>query len=763
MEYAMRLLVAMAAGLLAATAFSAEKPGESQTPVQEAAALRADLAAELPLLAGAAVEGPLQSAARDALHAIVVGVHQALQAQVDSKDLEARLRARETQAALLEMVRIKKILSALPPASRAVVLSFYTTNRAGFDGIFAPANLSMGYGPQMLSFPLYDLTREQEPLLAVCLRFGSPPVVRCAAEFLLASDLKSAELVDALTYAVISPVRSEIYPPVGLAYYNPGMGDPWPVCVAALRAMGDSRPVPVLLSAMLRKKPLSMNSYYVDMILSDALAGLGNKSLLPAMMDPLEKAWARQPQTMPVKGSEAVLRPYDAWIDCASRLAGLGSPTAKVLLKNQQQQMRVFKSDQDREGAAARLKEWWGQNKPAAAAARIAPLDLDQWLRQSYFAASGPASAPAAKFDAALAGPLAARARRAAARLVAELGSDRVTRRQAAQQALLGLFEQYLDALVDASHAELARVLLDKAATETIFQSLQAEMSPQLREQLLKAGAAMPRIVDDLFSFERVRNLIAVRALSKLQDKALQPLAEPLLIYCVNHSSSDLSIAACEVAAGGLYSSDELVDALGGILAGSTNVYFNWSQVLFQSAQRYAPSLALDSLKAIHTPRSAATILTAMTGGQTYDVWRWLVLSNALGESGDKSVISALVAGLDGESLAQGGVVRPNGKPLTVTDRDCRLSTALKLTGQKPEDYGMVYTDAPFGAGVQVPRVWGFEKEGDRTAAIRKLKQWWEQNKDKPPYKDLPALPTIKFKKAADSPSRYGVLQFRGG
>ena len=754
MKHVAAIMAALVIGVLTGVAPAADAPANVPGPAQGAYALKADLAAKLPAMVTASVDPSQQTAARDALNAIVAAIQQSLLAQADSKELEVRSRAREIQANMLEAVRLRKVLSTLSPTRRKAVLDLCNTNRAGYNTLFASQSLNAMYGSYGVGLPVLETVTEQEPLLIVCLRFGSQPTVRVAAEIVRNCDFKSPELVDALTYAVVSPIQCEVYPALPMMY-NPQMNDPWHTCVAALESIGNKQAATVLLAALLQPKAMTINSHAANASLSGVVSALGDKSLLPPIMERLQKAMAEQPQTMPVTGTDAIIKPYDGLIDCASRLAGLGQPMARVTLKNQAQQIFVFKSEQDREDAVKRLLDWWDKNKALSPATQPAKVpDLAMWLRQSHIApATAPAAAP--KFDAAQAGHLAARAKQVGQSLVEELGSERVARREAAQQALMDLYVQYLDVLADASSSDLARMAIDRAVTDAFFQSHQTDISPELREQLTKAGRLIPGIIDDLFCFERVRTLSAVRSLSKLDKKELQQVGEPLLVYCVNHSSPDVSMAACEVAAGGLYKSDDLVEALGNVLIAVNVNYFNWSAIVYQQGQRFPAPLALNALKVIRTPKAAATILAGMKIGQQHDQYRGIAFCWALTEMGEKSVVPALVEGIDGRMSGSIGWPSGNGKQMTITDRDGYLSTAIVLTGQKPDDYGMVFSDRLNGQ-MDTPKVWGFEKESDRTAAVQKFKQWWQDNKDKAPYKDLAPLPAVKFKKVPN-PNGYGM------
>jgi hypothetical protein len=60
----------------------------------------------------------------------------------------------------------------------------------------------------------------------------------------------------------------------------------------------------------------------------------------------------------------------------------------------------------------------------------------------------------------------------------------------------------------------------------------------------------------------------------------------------------------------------------------------------------------------------------------------------------------------------------------------------LGLTKQGLDGYSI----ATYGQQGMRCSMYGFTSDKDRTAAIAKFKKWWDENKNKPEYKDLKPL-----------------------
>ena len=85
------------------------------------------------------------------------------------------------------------------------------------------------------------------------------------------------------------------------------------------------------------------------------------------------------------------------------------------------------------------------------------------------------------------------------------------------------------------------------------------------------------------------------------------------------------------------------------------------------------------------------------------------------------------------------GVPRLGEKEWTFARSDAALVALLGITGLRCEDYGLVSTAGAVG---EFPRAlrYGFPSEEARSAGIKKFKEWWGRNKEKPKYRNLKPL-----------------------
>jgi len=74
--------------------------------------------------------------------------------------------------------------------------------------------------------------------------------------------------------------------------------------------------------------------------------------------------------------------------------------------------------------------------------------------------------------------------------------------------------------------------------------------------------------------------------------------------------------------------------------------------------------------------------------------------------------------------------IRSNDETWTQASSDAAIYAVLRLTGQNPADYDMT---AVLYNNTRLQRL-GFADNDARAAAAAKLKTWWAEHKDKPPY-----------------------------
>ena len=748
--------LAMATALAVGGGVRAAGPGASrpaQASSDQAPAWQAQLAARLPLWTAATLEAPQKASAVAAIHGIVEAIYDPLDVQGPSGDLEVRLRLKEIPADLLEMARLKKVLASLPPGRRKELLAYYAADQRHFDAIFDIAV----YFPQMMeqqgvaalqrAVPTMEAGPAGEAAIIACLLYGGQPLMRSAARLVYGSDLRSPELVDALTYSVAGPISGGVWPDPAREKINWVMGEAWLPCLAVLEDIGGRSQGPALLGALLKPKPVTQRTHAVDMALAGALIAMGDRRMVQPLLDEIQRRSSR-PTSRPVAGAIDI-QDVDPLIECAFGLCGLGHATSKVEVRLHVTDMMVFKRPKDRDDAIARLRQWWDKKKDSYSTTQpYVPADTDRLPRQSRLIAAAAQGAGGGKFDADEARALAAQVRDVCQAAVKDLGHDRLARRQAAQRLLYEVFETYLNVLTACGDrpesAELAAALMDRALAESRFQAAKDGMPKDLREKLTRCRKAVPEAFDQVFALERVRGLVGIRKLAYLGDDE-RAAAEPLLVYALVNRSYETMSVAVETAMLGKYKSDGVVDALSDIMLSNVHGFFMWLQGC-NGAMSWPQMEALEALTAIDTPRALSVMVNDMVTGRNYDENRRASVTDALIELGDKRVVPALVAFLDPRGAGISGKPLPNAKKFLVGPRDFALAAVVKLTGQDVADYRMAVIESALGMGAIPLRMYGFEKDDDRVWAFEKIRQWWGANKDTPPYsefKPLPAAPKV--------------------
>ncbi|MFB3892914.1 MAG: hypothetical protein ACE15C_12910 [Phycisphaerae bacterium] len=753
----MRALVSIAiTGLIAAATpqavFAANGP---DTAPAQAFAVQANVARTAAALAAAAdsPQPDVRKAAHEALQAILEAYYEPLAAAVDDGDVEVRLRVHEAMEDCLNRLRLARALTALSPAQRANLEGFQRANPKTIESIFSPAER----GTQLLQriFGYGDTPAQAEPVLVIALLYGSDGTARMAAGVAAGGGYKSDDLVDALTYVVIRPALSGRFSAADYTSTDYGYGQGLaPMAAKALAAIANRRPAAAILAALLQKKDGSPGAFCCDTMLAEALAGLGDKRAVPALAAAILAHKPGQVATMEEGAMKWSAEASDAWLYCLLRLSEQNIADYQLQVTNQMSgHMASFKEEGQRAEALAKLAQWWEANKVAYADVKpLAPADLKLLANgpQPGGPATRPQGAGARPPDAAGVKELCAAVSSAMKGLIEEFHSERLVRRESAQASAVAILQACIDALLariedgSAQSAAEANAMLAHAAAVGRLRCAMADMSKANREKLAKCRQAYPQVVEDIFSLERYRSLDAIRKLGGMDDPG--GVLEPLLLYCLGHSSQEVALAAVDAAGGGKYKSDEVVDSLARKLA-SFATYFNWFMYYYPQPQRMASPQpgALMALKAIKTPRAAAALATILNRSPYNDLYRNMAFGQAIEEIGERRIIPILMDCLSKQNQGMSSF-QAGDKRVTWCEKDVALSLLVKLTGQDIKEYKFVeYNMNPNMP--KMPPILGFAGDNERSAAIKRFQDWWEKNKSVSPWKDLkaPEVPDLKI------------------
>ena len=173
---------------------------------------------------------------------------------------------------------------------------------------------------------------------------------------------------------------------------------------------------------------------------------------------------------------------------------------------------------------------------------------------------------------------------------------------QQATKALAQLEEAYVKPLLSLYDCPEPETQL--RAMDTFMQSAELArvqralilVNPQQRKVLLELESAEPELFADFFS----NNMdVRLQALKKIvQKESLSQICQPLVLLCMQHSSSSLRREAIMAAIEHKYCSDEIVDALMDSIAEPDD--YNQFENNYEVKE-----LALTALKEIHPPRAA--------------------------------------------------------------------------------------------------------------------------------------------------------------
>ena len=726
-----------------------------------AAQLQPELARQVEALVGRLSDRNIakRQAAFEQLSAGMTEYYESLVAFCDDSEIEVGKRARETLRQSLSQARMAKALWTLSKPQQDLLLELWTSDERAFDSVFTPG------GASILRTRFYELPPLLEPLVIVSLRLGSEQSARAAAALAAVSEFKSDELVDAMADSLAkAAVMGESQAVDYRGIYDSGQA----VTASAISTLGrlkNPRALPVLLAALLHKKPLTADAAATDLAIADLIGAHNDPSVIPPIIERLSRIDAAQEQVLTVK--EMNIASQDPLLALLIKFAGISADDAKlvtlrqpagVVMRQSGQSLAGFASKDDRTAATAKVMQWWAANKSSDTYAKLPKLTLPELAKTVDRA---PDKTPATK----AVGPAgAAWSGAVVKRLGDDLRQDRPTRRQAAQDSLLAVQQVYLSSLLasrdgaDQASREAAAHLVEMAATDANYYSVMAGMDAAMRKKLAAARVSFSRTVEQMFGPDRTVALAATRSIPTLHDP--DAMLEPLIIYNLTQDEGSVIGAAAAAATSGKYKSDALVDALHQVFVGSSSMYFNWYMALMQpTANSHPQPLALEALAKIGTPRAIAAIAHQFEASHR-DMYRSIAIARALETGADKRAIPLLLAGLDGQATSILQTQAADGKRIGWCGKDSTLSVLLKLTGQTPDAYSMIKMERALG-GVDAVVLYGFESEALRNESIKKFKDWWEKSKDQKPYKGLEFLEPYKPPTAKTVPAASEDVLFR--
>jgi len=185
--------------------------------------------------------------------------------------------------------------------------------------------------------------------------------------------------------------------------------------------------------------------------------------------------------------------------------------------------------------------------------------------------------------------------------------------------------------------------------------------------------------------------------------------------------------------AAGLPYSDRVVDLLCEQLAGKDE---NADALIAGDITANLKWLALDTLAKIGPPKRVAPLLLDHMHRDP-EFFRCHAYTRALVATRDPRLVPAIVVRL-GKNLNKGSTVGDGGKTYSLRMDDHYLYILLQLTGQPPKAYELNVSASNRNM------LLGFATDEARTAAYEKMRTWWAEHNDQPPYKDLDPLPTTE-------------------
>lgn len=685
-----------------------------------------------------------RQAARQELVAVFQNLYQAMAGFAANEDPEVRARAKELQAQWLMDVHLAEAMAVAGVKDRAGFEKLCTANGRGIEQFL---NGDQQSAMQLTADVTGEAALEQiEPLLAAVLRLGQDVSARVAANYVQDGSMKSDALVDALTSVVLAQACSRGQRDRLQLLGNYDNAAPW--AASALRTIASSRPTPALLAAMVSQPSEAKPEYRLAQSLLAAALGSPEARAVPVLMEKVAALPASQPTTTVAQFTAAQ---GDAYLYAVATLSGQDAKAYNLTVTKMYQTMGIgFVQDADRLLAVAKIQQWWAEAKKQPAYKDLAPLkvpSLAEALAQYGLAVTTePAPAGAGSANAlSISDDLHATILEAVKQQAQGLGSPRATSRQAAQDSLRAFHKAMLEAVgtpADAKDSSSRREVCDVLArigSECRFQQLLTEMDKDRQASLRRAWEEAPDLAASVFGLSHARALRAAWALAQREDP--KALFEPLVILCLESRYVDMQIATVDGLELGPNKSDTIVDALAKGLdrpQSFYNWYYHGMPGMIQMPSPL-PGMAR-TLVRIGTPKALSALVSTMLARQEQDPYRMVAFAKMLVATGDKRIVALLMDALPSCSKNTILELSPaGGQRITGAASDIVLWTIVKLSGQKTEEYGM----KDVSMGPTFPQAYGFESAKDRSAAIEKAATWWQESKDKAPYKDLKPLPPV--------------------
>lgn len=711
-----------------------------QSELSRSVELEADLSrAAITICTGqASSDSAILQSAEKALDTIHRAMLDGLLDGLASPSPEIRSRAAETLKLILEEAHLARASMLLPAQMQESLFHLAEIDRPLVMDVLAGSEKACLAALERID-KMKDPSGSTSCLLVAALYLGSDVAADHVAEMVARHDrYRSDNIGVALVCAGVRKAENIAGGRMGYAY--PQKLDP----LLAAQLIRGERTAAALCSALLEyggKKNITL-----DLRLAIGLGQSGRQEFLPVLfrkIDTLTFAGAQNYGTVTQHKNDVFIYAF---------VALAGENAASYGLVEQTNMVGFAKGDDLRDKAVARLKEWYAsQNEAMERFEKFPPFvpDFGQFLKdplaawQVARAASAPAATAAPMADAIhkSAADLEKKAAAAVSELVAEFKHPAQRQRQKAQQGILRTYRGFLSGIRESSGsggagAAGAPTTLENCISQARFYDHVASLTAAGRTSMLKLRQVHGGAMSELFARDlRTASTAAKRILAdgEVAD------CEPLLLYCLGHHSPVMARLAAEAAATGKFRSDVVVDALMGILmkAGSSS----WYHFTVNTTQ--APSIEVLSLRAVNkigSKRALPGLLAMLVDDAgTVDYYRPTVLSEAVMAIKDDAMIPVLIEALDRPAARTPQVLHVNpATKATVswTPADHIIVAVLGATDQDPADYKVV--SVPLSG--QKINIKGFVNEADRTAAKAKLKKWWQDNKDKPPYKDIQPL-----------------------
>lgn len=654
-----------------------------------------------------------------------------LSSHLNDGDPEVVLRVQDTLDQAAAQARIQRVLSLPDRDARSRLLQMQKQWPDLFNRVFSNNLATRALAIDQIG-RLKDPDRLAQPLLILCLGHQSEQLQSAAIRAISQGRYNSDPVVDALTDLVEEAINDGSSG--NRHQYSIGGNPSTPAsdALVALREFRNPRTA-VRLANMLAKRSGEASYYSAGCSSSeiiDTILATADKSVVGFMMKKIKPGGANL-TTFELNGMPVTSSPRDWMLAVVVKLSRQSlSDYGVIRLPAEYGYVSpyCFPSQTERQKAFDKLAQWWQENSHAYPEPPQAAAPATQ-----------PATAPAAPPDRASqnladllkTADIQTEMKRYVDGQVALFSQPRSTQRRQAQQTLLAFHETFLSTLArgaDNSRPLQAGALRDALTQSTIAgeaASQLARLSAGQREGLLDFRRNHQSVFDDFFSSSWKRQLDAVVKLQGMAD----PLgsAEPLVVIAVRHPWDGVRDVALSVAATGRYRSDLLVDKLFEAAArpatGNDLVSMDYDQ-------------AVDALLKIKNPRTTPLLLGLLVSTRCMDSFsKRLDIAQSLGAGGDRRIIPALVNEL-GKPWAR--EVQMQYEKHTVTNGDACLQALLKLTAQKPKDYGMI--DVPN----QGPDYCGFPDAHAREKAYKQFTAWWDKNKTSPPYRDLTPLVPVE-------------------